>query len=131
MAKLMPGYRTPRAVAGALGAAHGGTHHFLVQRLTALANIPLVVVFIITSATLFFGTYDQARILLLNPWVAGSLALFFVSVCLHMRVGMQVILEDYIHSTFNKYALLIINTFYCALVLFVCLFALLRLNFGL
>ncbi len=131
MAKLMPGYRTPRAVAQGLGAAHGGTHHFLMQRLTALANIPLVLVFIVTSAQLFFGNYDQARVLLLNPWIAGALALFFISVSLHMRLGMQVIIEDYSHTIFNKSVLLIANTFYCALVLFVSLFALLRLNFGL
>lgn len=129
--KLPPGHKTALNRARYLGAAHGGTHHFLLQRLTALSNIPLVIAFILISARGFFAPYDEARALFASPWVAIAFGLFILSVSLHMRLGMQVIIEDYVHTKLRKFALLALNTFYATGIAVICLFALLRVNFGL
>lgn len=131
MSKLPEHFKTPLARARHLGAAHGGTHHFMLQRLTALSNIPVVIGFVLIAVHSFGAPYEAVRGVLFNPFIAGILALFTISVSLHMRLGMQVMIEDYIHTRVRKFALLALNTLYCALVAFICLFALLRINFGL
>jgi succinate dehydrogenase / fumarate reductase membrane anchor subunit len=123
-------YQTTLSRVRHLGAAHNGTRHFWRQRLTALANIPLVTVFVFIVLNFAGAPYDQARMMISHPFVSGALALLILSVTFHMKLGMQVIVEDYVHGEALKFLLLIANNLFCALLVFATLFILLRLSLG-
>jgi succinate dehydrogenase / fumarate reductase membrane anchor subunit len=124
-------YETPLRRAHHLGAAHGGTKHFWQERMTALALLPLTTAFIFIVIKFSGAPYEQARLMMIEPWSAGILALFLLVSIWHMKLGMQVIVEDYIHGETLKFLLLIANNFFCALTAFAALFVLLRLSLGL
>jgi len=126
----MSRYETPLSRAEHLGAAHGGTKHFWHERLTSLALLPLTTAFIFVMLEFINAPYEQARLMVLEPWNAGVLVLFLLVSIWHMKLGMQVIVEDYVHSEGRKFILLIANNFFCALAAFAILFALLRLSAG-
>jgi succinate dehydrogenase / fumarate reductase membrane anchor subunit len=113
-----------------LGAAHDGTSHFWRQRLTAAANLPLVIIFVIRIATLVGRPYHDVVAVLASPLVALLLILMVVSISIHMRIGMQVIIEDYLHGEGLKIIALIANTFFTVVVAAVSIFAILKLAFG-
>lgn len=127
----MKKFETPLSRARHLGAAHNGTGHFWHQRLTALALIPLTAAFIFIVLKFVNAPFDQARAMMIEPVNSGVLALLILIAVWHMKLGMQVIIEDYVHSEGRKFFLLIANNFFCALVAFVTLFVLLRLSIGL
>ena len=87
-----------------LGSAHHGAHHWLVQRFTAIGNLVLML-FLLASLALLpaydFGTVSKW---IAQPLVAVALALLIVSVFWHARLGLQVLTEDYVHSSGNKFA---------------------------
>ena len=102
--------RTPLARVRGLGSAKSGTEHFWLQRVTAAANVPLTLCFVVIVLQLVGRDYTAARALLSQPLVAILLLLFVVSGTMHMRLGMQVIIEDYVHSEGSKVVLLMLNT---------------------
>jgi len=122
--------RTPLAQVRGLGATGSGTTHFLHQRLTALSNLILVPAALILLATFAGDSHAEMVTRLRSPIVAIVLAGAILSVTIHMRIGMQVIIEDYVHIELTKLALLALNTLYCAAVGLVCLYALARISFG-
>jgi succinate dehydrogenase / fumarate reductase membrane anchor subunit len=122
--------RTPLSRVQGLGASGHGVEHWWLQRLTAIANIPLIIAFVIIVAALAGSSYDEAIILISHPLIAIILALAVISVCLHMRLGMQVIIEDYVHGTGPRLAALIANNFYAAVVAIACLYAILKVSLG-
>ena len=126
----MTDMRTPLAKVRGLGSAHEGTNHFWRQRLTAIANVPLTLFFVGLLISLNGAGYTETRAVLSNPFVALILLLFVVSALYHMRLGMQVIIEDYIHGELGKIALLVLNTFFAIAVGVAAAFALLKLAFG-
>lgn len=122
--------RTPYSRVTGLGSAKEGTGHFIKQRVTALANIPLtlfLVWFLITSIGM---SRVEIIDMLANPLIAGALILTIISVCWHMRIGVQVVIEDYIHTDLNKTLLLIGNTFFSFGVGALCVVSILKLSFG-
>ncbi len=122
--------RTPLGKVRGLGSAKEGTGHFWYQRMSAVALVPLVVFFIVLIISLHGASYGQVRDALSHPLTAIIMALFVLTGVYHMRLGMQVIIEDYIHSEGMKIVLVMLNTFFAAVVGFACVFAILKLSFG-
>jgi succinate dehydrogenase / fumarate reductase membrane anchor subunit len=121
--------RTPIGRVRGLGSAKSGTEHFWRQRLTAIANIPLVLSFVIIVALMPGSDFGSARALIGQPLVAILLLLLVISVTIHMRIGMQVIIEDYIHGGAKVVAVLA-NTFFAIIVAASAIFAVLKIAFG-
>ena len=122
--------RTPLSRVQHFGSAHEGTGHFWRQRLTGAANVPLVIAFILVMAVAIGRPYDEVRALIGSPFVAALLVLLFVSVAIHMRIGMQVIVEDYIHREGVKVVLLGLSTLFSIAVAAVAILAILKLAVG-
>jgi succinate dehydrogenase / fumarate reductase, membrane anchor subunit len=113
-----------------LGSAKSGTEHFWHQRLTAMANIPLTIGFAVVVASLRGRNHAAVVQILGSPLVAMLMLLFILSASIHMRIGMRVIIEDYVHDDFAKFTLLIANTFFAIVVALTSAFAILKLSFG-
>ncbi|MBD0414029.1 succinate dehydrogenase, hydrophobic membrane anchor protein [Oryzicola mucosus] len=126
----MSDMRTPLAKVRGLGSAKEGTEHFWRQRLTAVSNVPLTLFFVGLLIALSGGDFADVRASLSNPFVGLVLALFMISGLYHMRLGMQVIIEDYIHGEGLKILLVMLNTFFTIAVGVASIFALLKLAFG-
>ena len=122
--------RTPLARAKGLGAAHHGAEHWFLHRMTAVSNIPLIVAFIIIVASLAFRPWQDAVRVVSHPLVALLLILCVVSVTNHMRMGMQIIIEDYVHDKGLKIAAVIANNFYAVVIAAACLWAIAKISFG-
>ena len=120
---------TPLARVRGLGSARSGTDHFWRQRLTAVANVPLTLAFVLIVVALFGRSHALVVQILGSPFIAVVVLLFITSVCIHMRIGMQVIIEDYVHDERYKLVLLMANTFFCATVALSSAFAILMLSF--
>lgn len=123
--------RTPLNRVRGLGSAHAGTGHFWLQRLTAIANIPLVIYFVFLIATLSGRSHATVTATLGEPVVALLLLAAILSIVMHMRIGMQIIIEDYVHDEGWKITLLVLNTFFTVGVGLSAAFAVSRLSLGL
>ena len=122
--------RTPLARVLGRGAARSGTDHFWRQRLTAVANIPLTLAVAIIVIMLLGRNQAAVAQILGTPLVAIIMLLFIVSTIVHMRIGMQVIIEDYVHDEFAKLALIMANAFFCIAVGFASAYGIFKLSFG-
>jgi succinate dehydrogenase / fumarate reductase membrane anchor subunit len=122
--------RTPLGRVRGYGSAKSGTDDFIRQRLTAIANIPLTIGAILIITSVIGRNHAAVTQILGSTPVAIVMLLFVISVFYHMRIGMQAIIEDYVHGERAKYALLILNTFYAFAAGFAAVYAILKLSFG-
>lgn len=123
--------RTPLGRVRHHGASGEGTGHFISQRVSAVALIVLASWFILSAAlTMESPTYVAAIDFLTDPVNAVGVALLIVIALFHMRLGMQVIIEDYIQRPSTKITLLLLNTFAPLVLVAAALFAILAVNFG-
>jgi succinate dehydrogenase / fumarate reductase, membrane anchor subunit len=126
----MASLRTPLAKVRGLGSAKEGTDHFWKQRITAVANIFLVAYLIVLLVQLAGADYATVKRALARPQNAIALLGLVISGAMHMRLGMQTIIEDYVHSEGRKVAALMLNTFFSIFIGITCVFAVLKLSFG-
>ncbi len=122
--------RTPLARVKGLGAAGHGAEHWWVHRMTAVSNIPLIIAFTVIVASMAGRTYDETVAIVSHPLVAILLILAVVSVTNHMRMGVQIIIEDYVHDKGLKIAAVIANNFYAVIIGVACLYAILKVSLG-
>lgn len=121
---------TPLKRARGLGAAKEGPEYFLKQRITAAANFVLAPFAVGLIAALAGADLAAVRATLSHPAVAIALIVLILSMAVHMRIGMQVIIEDYVHGEGVKMLLVLANTFFSAAVAAASIFAVLKLSFG-
>ena len=87
-----------------LGAAHHGTHHWLLARFTGVGSLLLTVWFVVSLLLLPDLSYPAVREWLSGPLAATAMALFVLINIWHARIGVQVVIEDYVHEPANKFA---------------------------
>lgn len=122
--------RTPLKNVRHLGSAKEGTSEFWRQRVTAVAILFLTPLFVWLIASLAGADHATVKAQLANPLVALFMLMFIIAGIVHMRIGMQVIIEDYVHGEGSKIVLLLLNTFFSFVIGAACVLAVLKLTFG-
>ena len=126
----MPSYRTPLSRARGLGAAHHGVGNWISERVAAIALIPLTLWAVFGVLRLAAGDYETAVAWISDPVNATLMVLTIAISFWHMHAGLRVVVEDYIHVTLNKSALLLLNLFVCGLVGALAVFSILKVALG-
>jgi len=113
-----------------LGSAKSGTHHWIAQRITAVGNA-LLVTWLVASL-LMLPAYDHATVSgwMQQPIVAVPLMLMIVSIFYHLRLGLQVLVEDYVHDSGLKFAVLLLVNFYAIGAAAISLFSIAKIAFA-
>jgi succinate dehydrogenase / fumarate reductase membrane anchor subunit len=121
---------TPLARARGLGAAHGGLGHWKAQRLTAISNAVLVLWFVFSAMALAGAGYDEVRAWLASPLAATLMILLIVSVFYHAPLGLQVVIEDYVHHPGMRIGAVIVVRLVVAGLAVACIVAVLMVALG-
>ena len=108
--------QTPLKRVTGLGSAKAGTHHFVVQRITAIALVPLVLWIIYVAVALVHTDYAHARAMLHHPFTAVWLVAFLVAALWHAQLGLQVVIEDYVHTRWLETLSQLAVKFVCVIV---------------
>jgi len=122
--------RSPLGQARGLGSAKDGTHHFWVQRISAVALVPLSLWFVFSVARLAGGDFFMVRHWVHAPSVAITLVLFIAAALYHSALGIQVVIEDYVGNEGAKIVGLLLNKFLHAIVAVSAIFAVLKVALG-
>jgi len=123
-------FRTPLARARGLGSAKAGTHHWWMQRLTAIALVPLSLWFVASLISVVSADHATVIAWLHSPLVAILCCALIVATFYHGQLGLQVVLEDYVHSEWLKLASIVLMNLLSLLLAATCLFAVLSIAFG-
>lgn len=111
--KRIDPYRNPLARARGLGSAKEGVEHWWLQRMTAVALIALGGAFVWLLLSLVGASHAELLLRLGNPFWAGAGILLSTALYWHLKLGLQVVIEDYVHSPGAKLLLLALNSFGC------------------
>jgi succinate dehydrogenase / fumarate reductase membrane anchor subunit len=122
--------RTPLARARGLGSAHDGTGHFWWQRLTGAANLIALVFFVYTIFALAGASHAEVLRYFASPLTGALMLLLIASVAYHMYLGMQNIIEDYVHSAGWRVASLALNALFSVFIALASALAVLKLSLG-
>ncbi|RIK96438.1 MAG: succinate dehydrogenase, hydrophobic membrane anchor protein [Proteobacteria bacterium] len=122
--------RTPMSRVRRLGTAKSGTGDFWRQRLTAVAMVLLIVPMIAIVMMLLGRNQAGAAQILGSPLIAIVTLLFVIASCWHMKIGVQVVIEDYVHTENLKLALIMANTFFSIAVALAAIYAIFKLSSG-
>lgn len=122
--------RTPLAKVRGLGSARNGTHHWWLQRVTAVALIPLTFWLIYHFLALSFASAEGVQAWLQSPVQAILLTLFLLVSCHHGKLGLQVIIEDYVHSHGRKYLALLASSFGFTVLSAMSVLAIIKIHFA-
>ena len=112
-----------------LGSAKDGTHHFWVQRLSAVALVVLTPLFVIPLAYNMGTPHDRVLAAYAHPFNAIIAALFVITAFYHLKLGLQVVIEDYTHGGMRT-ALIVLANLFCGFVGFMGLFAIAKIAFS-
>jgi succinate dehydrogenase / fumarate reductase, membrane anchor subunit len=123
-------YRTPIAKVRGLGAARTGLQHWKMQRLTAISNVLLVLWFMFSAMALSGSGYDQVRAWLASPVTASLVVLVIISTFYHARLGLQVVVEDYVHHEGARLASLVAIALIVLALAVICIVAVLKVAVG-
>ncbi|WP_455465993.1 succinate dehydrogenase, hydrophobic membrane anchor protein [Bartonella sp. B39] len=123
-------FRTELGKVRGLGSAHEGTEHFWLERLTSFINLPFFVFFIVLILSLIGNDYSIVRARLAHPLVAISMGLLTFSALYHMKLEMQVVIEDYIRHESVRILFLALNVLFCFVLGGVIIFSLLKIALG-
>ena len=123
-------FRTPMKIANGLGSARSGAHHFMVQRITAVALISLGLWIVWIALGMLHMDYASARALIARPWNALLMITFVIAAFWHAQLGLQVIIEDYVHAKGVELALQIVVKFACFLGAAASVLAVIRVALG-
>ena len=126
----MNNFRTPLKRAIGLGSAKDGTGHFFWQRVTAIALVLLGAYFIGLLLGLGGADYERARAIVANPLNAALLVGFLIAASWHAKLGLQVIIEDYVHTPLLGGFAHLANIFVCALAAIAGVLAIVRIALG-
>jgi len=121
---------TPLARVRGLGSAHRGTETFWRQRVTALANIPLVIFLIVSLIGHIGSGYDEVRAYLAHPLVALTMLALVISASIHMRIGLKEIIEDYVHNEYLRIFSMLLVTFFAFGIGLACVYAIVKIGLG-
>jgi succinate dehydrogenase / fumarate reductase membrane anchor subunit len=122
--------RTPLAKVRGLGSAKSGTEHFWKVRTTSLALVPLLL-FYVGFLVMYVGRpYAEVVGALSNPFIATINALTVIASVIHMRLGMEEVIQDYVHSESMKLLFIVLNGFFSLLIGGLCLIAVLKIAFA-
>ncbi len=122
--------RTPLKKVRGLGSAKDGTTHWWHQKVTALALIPLFVIALAYVIALVGADYGRVLYILSLPFTSLIMLLLIGATFYHLKLGLQVVIEDYIHTESTKIVVLLLNTFFCAIVGLASALAVLKLALG-
>ena len=122
--------RTPLSRVRSLGASHSGTSDFWRQRMTAVAMVLLMVPVIVVVMMLLGRNQAYAKEILGLPLIAIIMLLFIVASAWHMKIGMQVVIEDYVHQETLKLVAIMANNFFSIAVALASIYAILKLSSG-
>ncbi|WP_421860226.1 succinate dehydrogenase, hydrophobic membrane anchor protein [Parvibaculum sp.] len=122
--------RTPLGRVLAQGSAKSGTGDHIRQRITAVAMVPLALFFTGFLVALTGADYETARSWLGNPFVSIAALLLVIAAIMHMRIGMQIIIEDYVTGALLRSIALIANFFFAYAVGLACVYAVVKIGFG-
>ncbi len=122
--------RSPLGRARGLGSAKSGTQHWWAQRLTAIALVPLTIWFVIAMVAATGSDYTTARAFIGNPVTAVLLILLIVATFHHAQLGLQVVIEDYVHTKSVEIALLLAIKGAAIVLALAAIFAVLSIAFG-
>ena len=111
-----------------LGSARSGTETFWRQRVTAVANIPLVIFLILAIVTHIGADYGTMRAFIARPLVALAFLALIISAAIHMRIGLKEIIEDYVHG--GAKVIILFATFFATGVGLASIVAILKISFG-
>ncbi|MFC1719639.1 succinate dehydrogenase, hydrophobic membrane anchor protein [Pseudomonadota bacterium] len=123
-------YRSPLSVARGLGSSGDGLGHWWMQRLTAIALVPLVLWFVVSIISLSGQDHEQVVTWLKSLPHSVLLSIFIMTALYHANLGLQAIFEDYIQARWLQLCARIVAGFAAVLVGFAGVFSLLRLAFG-
>lgn len=126
----MSDLRNPLARARGLGAAHDGTHHFWVHRLSALALAPLCLWFVASVVCHIGASHDEFRAWASGLPVASALVATIILTFWHAALGLQTVVEDYVHAPLPRLALLLIVKYSSFAFAVVGVMAVLKISFG-
>jgi succinate dehydrogenase / fumarate reductase membrane anchor subunit len=126
----MASYRTPLSRARGLGSAHHGVTHWISERVSSIALVPLTLWAVFGVLRLAAGDYAFAAHWIAQPLNAVLMVLTLAVSFYHMHAGLRVVIEDYIHVTLNKSALLVLNLFVCVLCGALAIFSILKVALG-
>lgn len=120
--------KTPLGRVRGLGSAGSGTEHFWMQRVTAIALVPLSIWLVVSLIGLTGASHATVTTWIGSPVVTAGLILFIVTATYHLKLGIETVVEDYVPVPWQKVAALMVNLFACSLIGLAAILAVLKVS---